>query len=145
VTSPQSLAQQIDIDGVRALLVGRPSDVLTAPDRQELYYRTVTGVASEVVAVVGLVPPEQVREMAVWCVCLGVAASLESSLYPEQQLGDESRARELRTRFLGVLASLRTAMVPTERSTGVDLAGSYSTSGMYGRALDAPFVPYGDW
>jgi hypothetical protein len=103
------LAADVDPQRVHALLINRAPGLLEegAPDHA-LFQETVRGVTSEVTPVVGPDPaPGQVRDLAVWCITLGVAAHLESALFPEQQFGDDSRAAQLHRRYLGVLSQLR--------------------------------------
>lgn len=102
-------AADVDPRRVRALLVNRDPALLEALDPDhDLFFETVDGVAAEIVPMVGEDPsPGPVRDLAVWCLTLGVAASLETGLYPEQQIGEDARARELRVRYLGVLNELR--------------------------------------
>jgi hypothetical protein len=104
-----TFAAHLDPRQVQALLVNRQVDLLNpASPEHDLYSQTVTGVATEIVPIVGADPaPGPVRDLAVWCLALGVAASLETALFPEQQLGEDARARELRVRYLAVRAELR--------------------------------------
>ena len=103
------IAGDVDPRRVRALLVNRTPALLDPEnDDHDLFAETVAGVATEVVPLVGADPAAgELRDLAVWCITLGVAASLESGLYPEQQLGEDARASELRIRYLGVLSDLR--------------------------------------
>lgn len=103
------LAADVDPQRVHALLINRAPGLLEeeSPDHA-LFLETVRGVASEVIPVVGPDPaPGQLRDLAVWCIALGVAAHLESALFPEQQIGEDARAAQLHRRYLGVLSQLR--------------------------------------
>jgi hypothetical protein len=104
-----SLIDDVTPRRVRALLVNRePALLATADANHDLFTETVAGIAAEVVPIVGVDPaPGPIRDLAVWAITLGTAASLETGLYPEQQLGEDARARELRVRYLGVLSQLR--------------------------------------
>lgn len=94
---------------VHALLLQRAPRLLDAGStQQQLFLQHVAGVASEVLPLVAADSTnDSLRHMASWAVVLGVAANVEEALFPEQQLGDDSRAASLRARYLGVLASLR--------------------------------------
>lgn len=109
-TDPLSgFAAEVDPRRVRALLVNRDPALLDpAHGDHDLFTETVAGVATEIVPIVGDDPAAgPVRDLAIWCLTLGVAASLETGLYPEQQLGEDARARELRIRYLALLNELR--------------------------------------
>lgn len=102
-------AAEVTPRSVRALLGNREPALLTDTDpNHDLFLETVAGVATEIVPLVGADPAAgPVRDLAVWCLTLGVAASLETALYPEQQLGEDARASELRIRYLSTLTELR--------------------------------------
>lgn len=102
-------AAEVKPRSVRALLGNRDPAILKTDDpNHDLFTETVAGVATEIVPLVGVDPPAgPVRDLAIWCLTLGVAASIETSLYPEQQLGEDARASELRIRYLATLAELR--------------------------------------
>lgn len=102
-------AAEVTPKAVRALLINRDVALLNPEDPDhELFAETVAGVATEIVPIVGTDPTTgPVRDLAVWALTLGVAASLENALWPEQQLGEDARARELRIRYLSALAELR--------------------------------------
>lgn len=104
-----TLTNAVDPRRVRALLVNREPALLDEDDpNHDLFTQTVEGVASELVLIVGEDPtPGPILDLATWCLTLGVAASLETALYPEQQLGEDARASELRIRYLAVLSDLR--------------------------------------
>lgn len=109
----EGLAADVDIDQVHALLLARTPSILE-PDSPDyaLYEGSVRGVTTEVVAITGANPSGTYRELAVWAITVGVAAQLESALFPEQQLGDSSRAATLQARYdtlLGRLASSKDA------------------------------------
>ena len=102
------LAGTLDRQAVLVHLQARTPEILRRQDWHALYEAEADGVATEIVAIAGdpllddLDSPLRRRALA-----LGVAASIESSLFPEQQLGDTGRSSELRQRFLAVLALLR--------------------------------------
>lgn len=108
------LAALVDVTQVHALLLARnPALLDPGSSDHDLLLQTIAGVTTEVTPLVGDDPsPGQIRDLAVWCVTLGVAAHLEAALFPEQQLGDNARASQLNARYLGVLSDLRS------RSTG---------------------------
>jgi hypothetical protein len=104
------IAASVDRQRVLAQLLNRAPELLEDdPPNHALFIENVRGVASEVIPVIGTDDPPAgpVRDMAVWCITLGVAAHLEAALFPEQQLGEDGRAEYLRRRYLGVLADLR--------------------------------------
>lgn len=116
------LAAEVRIERMQALLIGRPPDCLTNVDTRPLVDETVRGVASEVAAITGREPVGEVRDLAVWAIVLGSAASLEAALFPEGVgLGDTGRAEVLQRRYLGVLADLRRAT--TAGITGGSFSG----------------------
>lgn len=115
-----TLIDEVDSRRVRALLVNRDPALLNAEDPDhDLFTQTVAGVATEIVPIIGADPaPGPLRDLATWCLTLGVAASLETGLYPEQQLGEDARASELRIRYLGVLNDLRSRVGSGSRPRG---------------------------
>ena len=106
------LAADVTPAAIAALLVGRAPDLLNDPDTKDAVQHLITGITVEVTRIVGDPPPDALRPLAAWAITLGVAASLESSLHPEQQLGDEGRSADLRVKYLAVLADLRGGPTP---------------------------------
>lgn len=114
MTTP--LADDVDTEQVQGLMAGRlPGDVVSEDgSRFALFLTTVRGVAAEVTPLAGDLGPGPRRDLAVWAVALGTAASLEGSLYPEQQgLGDTGLSSALARRYAAVLAQLRGSL-PTD-------------------------------
>lgn len=103
----RGLAAAVDTARIQSLLITRSPQILSDPDTQHLLVEVLRGVASEVSLIVGPAPVGAVLDLATWAVTLGVAASLEEALFPEQQGGDSGRAEQLQRRYLGVLADLR--------------------------------------
>ncbi|MEJ7846433.1 MAG: hypothetical protein WKF93_12390 [Acidimicrobiales bacterium] len=104
------LAAEVRQEDVQVLLVNRKSRVLGSESGQQaLFEQSVKGVASEVIAVVGAAPPVgALRDLAVRCITLGVAAELEAALFPEQQT-ENGRAVILERRYLRLLGQLDAA------------------------------------
>lgn len=96
-----ALAQEVDPDSVNALLLARAPDVLDEDDeRHGLYLEALEGASAEVEAVAGPDPqPLARRRIALRAIAFGVAADLEESLFPEQNVGDGARAAYLRRRY----------------------------------------------
>jgi hypothetical protein len=116
------LAAEVHVRRMQALLIGRPPDCLTDPDARPLVDETVRGIATEVAAITGSDPAGEVRDLALWAIVLGSAASLEAALFPEGTgIGDTGRAEVLQRRYLGVLADLRRAT--TAGITGGNFSG----------------------
>ena len=134
VLSP--LAAQVNVESVRALLVARDPGVLDPAntERFALFLRELDGVATEVEAIVGTSPQPPVLKPALRAITLGVAANLERSLFPEQQLGGEDNASEYRIAYLSMLKDLRG--MPTTSP------GALGSSGPRG-TFPAP-LPYAD-
>lgn len=104
------LAAEVEIEQVHALLLARTPAILDEESEDHaLYESSVKGTTAEVVAVAGENPDGAYRDLAVWAITVGVAAQLESALFPEQQLGDGSRAATLQKRYEGLLARLGAA------------------------------------
>lgn len=103
------IAADVEPERVHALLLNRTPRILDPNDPDHaLFTETVRGVVAEVAPLVGQDPPPgPTRDLAVWATVLGVAHHLEAALFPEQQLGEDSRAETLLRRYLGVLADLR--------------------------------------
>lgn len=122
------LAALVTPNMVRAHLVGRDVRILRTIDQShEQFLDFVRGVSLEVEAVVGRdLDDGEKRRMAVWAITFGVAAHLESALFPEQQLGDDGRADWLMQRYLGLLSALRNLS-----DTGTDTGGVPSPTGYY--------------
>jgi hypothetical protein len=119
------IAADIRLERLQALMINRPPDCLTDETAGPLVAETLRGIAAEVTAVTGPTPTGDVRELAVWAVVLGAAASLEAALFPEQLLGDGARAEVLQRRYLGVLADLR-RVVATTGTGGSAGGGAFS-------------------
>lgn len=126
------LAGTLDRNAVLVHLQARTPEILRRQDWEALFEAEADGVATEIAAVAGdplvddLDSPLRRRALA-----LGVASSIESSLFPEQQLGEGGRASELRQRFLAVLAMLRDRYPNGPGSgTGTGAAGSRYASGV---------------
>lgn len=102
------LAASLSRDAVFVHLQARLPEIGRRQDFEALYAAELDGVASEVVAIAGDPPQDDldspIRQRAL---ALGVAASIESSLFPEQIVGETSRAEALQRRFVAVLALLR--------------------------------------
>lgn len=114
------LAEEITPERVQALLIGRTPGMLEDPEHYGLFTEIVAGITTEVSNIVGPSPAGWVRDSALWAITLGAAALIEESLFPEQQLGDATRAQQLQVRYLGVLADLRrNAPTPTGRGGSV--------------------------
>lgn len=121
------LAAEVSRDSILALLIGRPPDCLDDPERQVLVEQLVAGITAEVVAVTGRDPIAEQRDLAVWAIVLGAAASLEAALFPENiGIGDTGRAEVLRTQYLGVLAGLQRRV--TAEMTPLNYSGVISTA-----------------
>lgn len=105
--SSMPLAEAVTPERVQALLTGRTPGLLEAPERYGLFMSIVAGITTEVTNIVGPTPTGWVRDSALWAITLGSASLIEESLFPEQQNGDATRAQQLQTRYLGVLADLR--------------------------------------
>ena len=102
------LAGTLDRQAVLVHLQSRTPEILRRQDFSALYDAEVAGVATEIVAIAGDPPLDDLDSpLRLRALSLGVASSIESSLFPEQQLGDTGRSSELRQRFLAVLAILR--------------------------------------
>lgn len=102
------LAASLNRDAVLVHLQARVPDVLRREDFGALYDAEIEGVASEVIAIAGDPDVDDVDSpLRRRALSLGVASSIESSLFPEQQLGDTTRADALQRRFVAVLALLR--------------------------------------
>lgn len=115
-SSTQLLVNLVKFVQIQGLLLEKASRLLTDEKYQDQLMAVIRGVATEVAYVVGDPPPADKAERAAWCVALGVAARLESSAMPNQQVGGESRAEMLRASYLSVKAELR----------GAPMAGSES-------------------
>ena len=145
------LATLVDKDAVRAQLTARSPELLDDPDGPTygMFDRVVEGIAEEVAAITGDPPPDSVRGLAVQCVVIGSAADIEASLFPEQLLGDSSRAQYLRDKYVALLAQLR-GLSPirqgSSRARSVGLTNSFSRGGYYGPApLQPPVQPPGTY
>lgn len=104
---PGGLAALVTADDVAQHLLGRSPQLLTDPAQAGLLAAVVKGIAAEVQAITGPDPADPgVRDLAVWCISLGAAARIETSLFPEQQYGDQGRAQLLTASYLGVRAQL---------------------------------------
>lgn len=104
---PDGLAALVSDDDVRQHLLGRTPHLLSDPAKQVMLKSILRGVGAEVAIITGPDPQDpQVRELALWAIGLGAAARIESSLFPEQQFGEQSRAQQLTGAFLGICASL---------------------------------------
>ncbi|RYZ31624.1 MAG: hypothetical protein EOP01_02985 [Propionibacteriaceae bacterium] len=102
------LAAALKRDAVLAHLLARTPELLQREDFEAVYAAEVEGIAAEVIDIAG--DPEladAASPLRLRALSLGVASSIESSLFPEQQLGDSGRADQLRARFVAVLAQLR--------------------------------------
>lgn len=113
------LARELGWNTVNAHMLGRAPDVLDPeqPERFVLFLTALDGVAAEVTAIAGPTPTGTARSLALRAMGLGVARDLEESLFPEQQLGDDSRAEYLRRRYEEVLGMLRALNPGTGLST----------------------------
>lgn len=105
------LASQVRDSQIKSLLTGRPPDLLERPQYADLLKDIKRGVAAEIAQLIKIAVDKPIdagitRDLATWAVALGVAANIESSLFPEQQLGDDSRSQQLQARYLGVRAQL---------------------------------------
>lgn len=104
---PGGLAAAVTADDVRQHLLGRSPQLLEDPAQAGLLEAVVRGIAAEVEAITGPDPVDpQVRALAPWCISLGAAARIETSLFPEQQYGEQGRAQLLTASYLGVRAQL---------------------------------------
>lgn len=132
MTTSTRLGSTLDRNTVLVHLQARLPDLLRRQDFDALYAAEVEGVATEVAAIAGdpvtddLDSPLRRRALA-----LGVAASIEGSLFPEQQLGEGTRSSDLQRRFVAVLAILRDRYPNGPGSgTGTGAAGSRYWSGL---------------
>lgn len=118
------LADLVSKDAVRAQLTARQPELLDDPEGEfyGLFDYSLEGIAAEVAAVTGDLPPEFCRALAVQAVVLGTAMSVESAMFPEQINGDSSRAEQLRDRYIAVLAQLKTLSPMRQRSARVGSA-----------------------
>jgi hypothetical protein len=114
MSKSEILAASVDVKVVSGLMAARaPGLVDEDSDKYPLFQTTVGGVAREVAPLAGSVPqegaePSERWELALWAVALGVAASIEGSLYPEQnELASTSQAQILTARYQAVLEQLR--------------------------------------
>ncbi|MCB9377092.1 MAG: hypothetical protein H6515_14650 [Microthrixaceae bacterium] len=102
------LAALVSARMIQGHLINRPAHVLD-PDGEDfpLVLDHVRGIAAEVTAIAGI-PPEGSarRDLAVTAISVGVARNLEEALFPEQQLGDSTRAEQLERRYLALLKLL---------------------------------------
>lgn len=116
----EGLAADVDIEQVHALLLARAPSILEpeSPDAA-LFEASVNGIAAEVVAITGTNPTGEYRKLAAWAITLGVAMQLESALFPEQQLGDGSRAANLQKRYEALLVRLASAKAAAGDVPGV--------------------------
>lgn len=118
-TAAQVLAGRVSVEAVRGLMTARPSALLTREGNAGYYAVELHGMATEVAAITGDPVPDAIADLAVRCVTLGVAFSLEQAAYPEQQLGDAgSRSEQLRARFLAVRADLLRLVANPSTSAG---------------------------
>lgn len=105
------LAALVEDGDVHAQLLQRAPELFDEEDNAAALISIKRGVGIEVQQLCGGVPPEgDLRELAVWAVVLGVAAQVETALFPEQSLGDGGRAQVLQGRYLGVRAQLAAAI-----------------------------------
>lgn len=105
------LAAAVTKPMVGLLLVERSADIL---DRtwgnppSSVFEATVQQITAEVIPVVGSDPGGATRDLALQCIAYGVAASMEYSLYPEQQsIANSGRGYFLKLKFNELLATLR--------------------------------------
>lgn len=116
----EGLAAEVDIDQVQALLLARAPSILQRDSEEyALYEGTVNGITTEVVSITGPNPTGEYRSLAAWTITLGVAAQLESALFPEQQLGDGSRSANLQRRYEALLARLAGSKAADGETPGV--------------------------
>ena len=101
------LAALVTVEDVRQHLLGRSPQLLDDPTQAGVLNSVLRGIAAEVQAITGPDPADpDVRALALWCISLGAAARIETSLFPEQQYGDQGRAQLLTASYLGVRAQL---------------------------------------
>ncbi|MSZ75520.1 MAG: hypothetical protein F2667_00265 [Actinobacteria bacterium] len=132
------LATKVEVEQVLALLSARSPKLLDSEGSTfAMYEQLLAGVAAEVTAVVGTEPGTEVAQLATWCITLGVAATVEASLFPEQQVGDMGRANILQRRFEAVMKQLQAA-----GASGPKPEGSLGTGGPIGTF--PPALPYPD-
>ncbi|MFW6776075.1 hypothetical protein ACOACO_17460 [Nocardioides sp. CPCC 205120] len=113
------LASEVKRERIHSLLLARvPSILQEGHEHAALLQEHLRSVTSEVVAVVGRNPAEGLlRDLAITAIAYGVAAEIEFALFPEQQLGEDARGRELRRRydtFLTRLAAAAAAAAPAD-------------------------------
>lgn len=141
-----TLAAEVKIAAVRALLIGRDPTILNSDldgdevlDNAEqfvMFLELLNGVALEVQAVVGTDPQPPVRELAVWTITVGVAAAIDAAMTPEQMPnGTDGAAEQLRMRYLALLKRL-------EGATGTGGDGALSVAKPVGE-FPCP-LPYPD-
>lgn len=109
ISALSALAGEVKVAAVRSLLLARDPNVLN-PDEAETFIgflEVLNGIATEVESIVGTNPATNVRKLAVWAITVGVASSIESSLFPEQQIGgQDASASQLQIRYLSLLKRL---------------------------------------
>lgn len=107
----EGLAADVDIQQVHALLLARTPAILDAASEDHaLYEAEVQSIAAEVVTVTGPTPTGAYRDLALRTIAVGVAAQIELSLFPEQQMGDTARAVTLEARYEKLMARLGAAV-----------------------------------
>lgn len=152
----EGLASHVTVEAVNGLLLARAPEILDAGDdaHTALFEAAVRGATSEVVPLVGTDPGEGPRrDLAVRCIAYGVAAEIESSLFPEQQApGDSGRARYLIGRYNELRKQLIEMPVdppPTENegSGSVGPQGSFPPATPYPDPARSggPGYYYSDW
>lgn len=141
------LAQEVRLASVKGLLFARQSDILDSDNVEQFpyFYELLNGVAVEVETVAGADPDEKVRALAVHAVTLGVAAQIELAAYPEQQLGDDNRARQLQQRYEAALARLGALTPAGTDGTVTTVAaprGRFPDARPYPDPVEQPCSPY---
>lgn len=102
------LAAEISARMLQGHLVNRAPEVVDPGSEYfPLLVDHLKGIAAEVTAIVGTAPTGQRRDLALSAIGIGVARNLEEAVFPEQQLGDNTRAEQLERRYLSLLKLLR--------------------------------------
>jgi hypothetical protein len=106
-------------------LVNRPPGLLDpGSDDFDTIIDHVRAIAAEVTLSARCPLIGDVRDLAVAAVAIGVARNIEESMFPEQGIGDDSRAEQLERRFLALLRLLDAACGGGTTGDGPGWSGS---------------------
>jgi len=123
--SLEGLAALVSARMIWGHLVNRPPGLLDpSSDDFDTIIDHVRAIAAEVTLSAKCPLIGEVRDLAVTAVSVGVARNIEESMFPEQGIGDDSRAQQLERRFLALLRLLDAACGGSASGAGAGWTGS---------------------